>query len=243
MKWLPTITAILIFVSAGSVATADDENTKEAPDLTVATIQGQPLTVREAGSQRHSYGVSEAVALFEKCAIKAQVIYAPSWTRAFQMAASGKADALMPANWSTEREKLFHFPKTAYSSMAVLAFTARDNPALKYTGFDLFQGQIVGKLTGALLTSELDAFLINENISVVERPTLSGLFEALVNKEIHFAIDQTVLDARMKEALSVDDTVRALHPPIAVAPLYTAISRKGRFARSPDKAKFNCLMH
>lgn len=232
----------VLFWSCGASAVLALETPREEFDLTLVTIESHPMTVLPEQGEKYAYGSNEAKPVLRRCGVRANIIVAPSWSRAYNMALTGLVDGLMPANKSAERQQHFYFPQSSFTSMAVVVFTNKDNSETKFTGFDMFNGKKFGKLSGSLLTPAFDAFIQKENIEVLERTTLTGLFEMLVQKEVDYAADQALMDANTLKDLEVDDNVRALKPALETAPLYIAISKKGAFAQDPTNTKFKCML-
>jgi ABC-type amino acid transport substrate-binding protein len=235
-------TALLVSIAHASDMAAASALGQAPVDLTLVTIESRPLTVRQASGYTYAYGAADIKPYLAKCGITANVMVAPSWSRAYAMAAAGRVDALMPTNKSPKRKKLFFFPKTAFSSMDVIVFTHRDSPATRFTGFEMFKGKKLGRISGALLTIEFDKFVAREHIELSQYATLDSLYEALTHQKIDFAVDQALLNKANLALLADEKAIRALWPPVASAPLYVAISKLGSFAQNPDSAQFKCLM-
>lgn len=211
--------------------------------LKVSTIRTQPLTIIK-GSHTESgqtHGVTKARDFLAKCDVDMELVVMPSWSRAYNLAVSGRVDALMPTNYSKAREKDFFFPRHAFSSMAIVVFSHKENTVNRYTGPELFKGKKLGRLKGSLLTKEIDDYAAANNVTNIERATMESLFEALVQRKIDYAADQMFLNKADLAALEVDTWVKALMPPAGETPLYIAFSRKGSLAAPENAAVLKCL--
>ena len=210
--------------------------------MTLVTISSRPLTVRKAAGRLFSFGADAARPLLEKCGIRANIITAPSWSRAYHMATHNQVDAIMPANKSAAREKIFYFPKTPFTYMTIIAFTHKNSPALTYTGLEMFKGKRLGQLAGTLILKSFKDYTDQHGIKVQEYSTLDTLYEALIQKKITFAVDQTLLDVTALKTLSEDTTIRALDPPLDRSAQYIAIGKSSPFGANQTDPKFLCLM-
>ena len=133
--------------------------TAQSVTVTIAAVMPEPRSSDHVDSFERPENYQEATEFLSKCNIKASFINAPSWTRAFEMAASGYVDGLIPTNQTEDRHNVFYFPTKPYTSVAVLAFVLKSHPATHFRGLDMFDGKMLGHIKGARLSSDFDAYI------------------------------------------------------------------------------------
>lgn len=212
--------------------------------LKVSSIYTQPLTIVKGYNTNTNkvLNLDKAEGFLARCDVTLDLVVMPSWSRAYELALTGKVDALMPTNHSKAREQDFFFPRQAFASMAVVVFSHKDSSVSRYSGPEVLAGKRLGRLSGTLLTKEIDDYVEANNVINVERSTIESLFEALVQRDIDFAADQMVLDTEDLAALEIDTWVKPLMPPAGETPLYIALSKKGKLAAPENAATLDCLL-
>ena|GEM_PF-4510235 len=220
--------------------TAQPEN--PGVHITVAAVTPEPRPSDHVSKAARPENYDKATEFLSKCNIRVSYVDAPSWARAFEMAATGYVDGLIATNKTPDRHSLFYFPTKPYTSVMVLAFVRKGHTATHFTSWGMFDGKTLGHIRGSRLSKDFDKYVATPQATVRTSTTLESLFEALMVKKIDFAIGQLSLEAAFKGPLGSRRAIRALIGPVGETPLYVAISKKGKFAADTTHPAFRCLM-
>ena len=245
----PLALCLAIFVAplTGGVLARSDV-TQDRPTIVIATIERS--TISDSGKMiadstagvKVGIDADKARQIAIDCGLRPIILLSPSWKRAYKLAETGKADALVPTTKSKARQAHLLFPHISYFSMPILLFTHKDNPATEYTGLSMMAGTRVGNLAGSIIAKELDKYLRSGAVTMFEVATFRNLFENLAGKRLEYVPASEAVSKDMIVHMNAGSNIKALHPPIAYSPRYFAISRKGKFAQSSASKEFKCIM-
>ncbi|MBL4789474.1 MAG: transporter substrate-binding domain-containing protein [Kordiimonadaceae bacterium] len=210
--------------------------------MTVASVRPQPRPSDHVTNQDRALGFELAEASLLACGVKAEFITYPSWTRAMAAATKGYVDALIPTNSTPDRQSVFYFPTKHYTSVSVRAFVHQKAAATRFTDWNMFDGTTIAHISGSRLSEEFDRYKKTGKATILGRSTLESLFEALMLKEIDYAVGQISATADLTRPLGSRGVIRALEGSLGETPLYVAISKKGKFAADTTHLAFRCLM-
>ena len=186
--------------------------------------------------------VRTTLALAKKCAVRAQFIEAPSWSRAYKMAVDGVVDALIPTSKSLERQALFYYPASPQYVLEISVFSAAARNEPIYSGLDMLAGKRIGKLDNALIEETFDTFAKAGHLQLSERATVRRLFQGLLRGRFDYVIGDTLSGNYYAEQLGAGDKIIALEPPIGRSSEYLAFSRKSHLMKAPLTARAKCLL-
>lgn len=195
-------------------------------DLTVTIVEFPPQLVWSSATQRVEGSAVDALQrLGDKCGASFTVILSPSWTRAYTMARSGKADGIMPLNFAEDRQQDFFYTKAPVFHMRTVLVVHRNSPVLRFDGLSILDGKTVGKLDNALIEPAFDAYITRDSVQVSERHTFDRLIENVARGRLDFAVGEYGSFRHWADVLGHSGQLRALDPPIGVVPVYLGLTR------------------
>ncbi len=176
------------------------------------------------------------------CGLDANVIFAPSWNRAYTIAVDGRVDAIVPAHKTTEREEIFDFAKFPLRETQMNIFTDEHMHSTQISGRKDLDGKRVGILLGAMLEARFDAYVRSGGPVKSEQNSYASLVENLSRHKLDYIAGSTpVIEQEIKnQGLS---KIKAVTPRLGVENVYLALSKNRKNYKDLTRAKINCLMN
>jgi polar amino acid transport system substrate-binding protein len=162
------------------------------------------------------------VEAFRKVGYNTTVEFVP-WIRAMEQAKAGKADGLLGAWYSEEREKWFVFSEALPGNELVLLKRKGTTPA-RFTSFEDLRSYTIGIVRGYRNPEAFDAAALRTDEAISDTVNLTKLARGRVDLIlIDRALASFLLSTKLTEYAGA---LEALEPPLEVVPMYVLISRK-----------------
>lgn len=213
------------------------------PELRIVVVEFPPeiLKNRETGEAEGQATIAVG-RLASMCGLKARFIMSPSWRRAYSMALTGTAHAIMPLNHAPEREADFIYRQEPVFQMRTMLVVHRSSPLKRFRGLSDLDGLRVGKLDNSLIEPAFDAYIQSGKAILSERATFDQVMLSVARKRLDVGVGEMTSYRHWASVLGIEDELRALEPPLGVVPQYLGLSRTAmRVSPLNDAALATCL--
>lgn len=188
--------------------------------LSLATLEWAPYVGKHLPNKGFTTEIVTAV--LERAGYRVDITFMP-WARVLRRVARGEADAMYPAYYSKERDRIYALSDPFAQSFLVFYKRAEDDIA--YTSLRALQGYRIGVVRGYVNAPAFDeaAFL---------RKEAADSDESNLRKLLKGRIDLAVIDRHTARHLIATRIPEAagrlvpLAPPLQIKPLYLGVSRR-----------------
>ncbi|MBF0623067.1 MAG: transporter substrate-binding domain-containing protein [Magnetococcales bacterium] len=204
-------------------------------EMVIAGLNAPPYISRHNGVAAQGIIIDLINEILPWMGIKPRFVIS-NWSRAFQQAKMGQADALIPTLNTPERHDWFVFPKEPLVHFHMTFFGEKG----RHYGYDGTLDSVVnlsiGKLQNGRVTPTFDMAEQQGKLKLESRSSINLLAKAVAFQRL----DLFIIEKRMgwwsinQEKLA--ERLHPLDPPLGTHPIYLAISKNSRYA-SPSWIK------